>query len=305
MDIETARTFLEIVSSGSFMAAAERLHITQTAVSARVRTLEQQLGRPLFTRNKRAGVRLTPAGLRFVRHAASLVQGWERARQHVALPPGREDGISVGAEPAIWRPFLSEWLVWMHHRCPEVALRAEVEPPQRLLERIDDGSLDMAMLYNPAPRPGLVCELLLEEKLVLVTSNADGSFDPHRYVHVDWGAGFWVNFQSAFPDLPNPPVALSLGPLALTYVLEVGGAGYFRAGTVAPFVKRGALFPVQGAPEFSHSASVVYAAQNQGAVLARAREGLHAVAARIGGNASIEVEPGDEYGARIADPEFQ
>lgn len=277
MDIELARTFLEIIASGSFGAAAERLHVTQTAVSARVRSLEQQIGRPLFVRNK-AGARLTPAGERFVRHANRLVQGWERARQHVALPPGRKDGISLGGELSLWHPLLADWLAWMHYICPEVALRTDIDAPQRLLERVEDGSLDMALLYNPPQRPGLVCELLLEEKLVMVTNRADGTLDSGQYVYVDWGPNFAANHEAAFPDHPNPPVAISLGPLALTYVLTVGGAGYFRAGTVAPFLEKGELFRVCGVPEFSHSVYVVYAAEYDGEVLSRAREGLHVVA---------------------------
>ncbi|MBC7732186.1 MAG: LysR family transcriptional regulator, partial [Bacteriovorax sp.] len=83
MDITLARTFLEIVSSRSFVQAADRLHITQTAVSARVKTLEEELGRKLFVRN-RAGASLTPAGELFIRHALALVQVWERARQQVS-----------------------------------------------------------------------------------------------------------------------------------------------------------------------------------------------------------------------------
>ena len=56
MDTELARTFLEIVSTGSFIRAAERLNVGQTTVSARIRTLEQQLGRPLFVRNKERSI---------------------------------------------------------------------------------------------------------------------------------------------------------------------------------------------------------------------------------------------------------
>jgi hypothetical protein len=97
MDINLARTFLEVLASGSFGIAAERLHLTQTAVSARIRALEEQLGRRLFVRNK-AGARLTPAGERFVHHAVTLIQVWERARYQVALPPGREDVVSLGGE---------------------------------------------------------------------------------------------------------------------------------------------------------------------------------------------------------------
>lgn len=85
MDIELARTFLEIVSTRSFIRAAERLNVSQTTVSARVKTLEEQLGRSLFVRNK-AGASLTTAGEQFLRYAPTFVQLWERARHQVAIP---------------------------------------------------------------------------------------------------------------------------------------------------------------------------------------------------------------------------
>ena len=99
MDIDQARTFLAIADTGSFHAAAQRLNLTQTAVSARVRALEDQLGRRLFVRNK-AGARLTAAGGHFMRHANALVHVWERARRQVALPAGRHHLLSIGAELA-------------------------------------------------------------------------------------------------------------------------------------------------------------------------------------------------------------
>jgi len=296
MDTDLARTFLEVAASGSFVAAAERLHLTQTAVSARIRTLEHLLGRPLFVRNK-AGARLTDAGERFMRHATSLVQGWERARQHVALPPGREDGISVGAELSLWHPLLAHWLIWMHRVCPEVALRATVDSPARLLDGVQDGALDLAVVYNPVQRAGLVCELLLEEKLVMVTSAADGRLTPAQYVYVDWGPAFAANHHAAFPALSNPPVAISLGPLALTYLLTVGGAGYFRAGIARPFLDDGRLHRVDDAPEFSHSAYAVYTQQRDNETLARVRGGLRVVAAEQA-QASAAPRAADEASAR-------
>jgi DNA-binding transcriptional LysR family regulator len=85
MDIELARTFIEIVSTGSFIKAADRLHVAQTTVSARVRLLEEQLGRQLFVRNK-AGASLTPAGEQFLRFAPTFVQLCQRQKQPVAVP---------------------------------------------------------------------------------------------------------------------------------------------------------------------------------------------------------------------------
>src|SRR5438270_12508145 len=87
MDIELARTFIEIVSTGSFIKAADRLHVAQTTVSARVRLLEQQLGRPLFVRNK-AGASLTPGGEKLLRYGPTFVQLLQRAKQQVAVSEG-------------------------------------------------------------------------------------------------------------------------------------------------------------------------------------------------------------------------
>lgn len=103
MDIGIARTFLEVVKTGSFVRAAENLNLTQTAVSARIRVLEDQLDRPVFIRNK-AGARLTPAGEQFQRFATTLVQVWARAQRAVALPPGRETVVTIGAELSLWSP---------------------------------------------------------------------------------------------------------------------------------------------------------------------------------------------------------
>ena len=70
MDTELARTFLAVVATGSFVGAAQRLHVTQSTVSVRIQRLEQSLGAELFVRNK-GGAVLTPAGRQFQRHAGA------------------------------------------------------------------------------------------------------------------------------------------------------------------------------------------------------------------------------------------
>ncbi|MGD9946689.1 MAG: LysR substrate-binding domain-containing protein, partial [Burkholderiaceae bacterium] len=176
-------------------------------------------------------------------------------------------------------PLQADWLTWKHRLCPEDALRATVDHPPPLLDAIQDGALDLAIVYSPAQRPGLVCELLMDEKLVLVSTATDGRLQPSQYVYVDWGPAFAANHDGAFPALANPPVSISLGPLALAYLLSVGGCGYFRAGAVRELLADGRLQRVAGAPEFSHSVYAVYAARNEHATLARARDGLRLIAA--------------------------
>lgn len=274
MDIGLAKTFLEIAQTGSFVAAAARLNVTQTAVSARVQTLEDQLGRRLFVRNK-SGARLTPAGERFLRHAATLVEVWERARAQVGLPQGRVDIATVGAEISLWNPVLVEWLVWMKREAPQIALRATVDTPARLLEAVHSGSLDVAVLYDPPPQgSGTVVELLTEEKLVLVSTARDGLGPPEDYIHVDWGAAVSASQQAAFPDLQSPGVAISHGPLALQYMLQVGGSGYFRLSAARPYLESGQLHRVEGAPEFSYSVHLVYLSRTGSELLDLVRRGF-------------------------------
>jgi DNA-binding transcriptional LysR family regulator len=277
VDINLARTFLEIVDSRHFGRAAERLNVTQTAVSARVRMLEQLLGRALFVRNK-AGATLTPAGERFLRHAQTLVQVWERARHQVAVPAGRRAVVTVGCEVSLWDPLLLDWLLWMRKAAPHLALRTEVGFPGALLGQVAEGILDIAVMYAPQQRPGLKVELLIEEKLVLVTtSRASRGPRPEDYVFVDWGPEFAAQHQLAFPELSNAGTFAGLGPLGREYLLEAGGSGYFRLNVVRRHLESGRLHRVPGAPEFLYPAYAVYSESADVKVIAPALAGLRQV----------------------------
>ncbi|MCR6500591.1 LysR family transcriptional regulator [Shinella sp. CPCC 101442] len=271
MDIAIARTFLEVVKTGSFVAAAESLHISQTAVSARIRVLEEQLERPVFVRNK-AGARLTAAGERFYGFAATLVQVWETARGTVALPPGRAGMVTLGAELSLWSPLLKHWLLWMRRACPDIAVRTVIETAERLMAQVAEGAIDAAVLYGAPRRPGLVAELLFEERLVLARTTAPAAEeDP---VGIDWGEDFSASLRAAFPDRPNPAVSVSYGPLALDYILAVGGSGYFREGFIRPHLEVGRLEIVPNSPAFAYPAYLVSSEKTDPAMLPRLREGL-------------------------------
>jgi DNA-binding transcriptional LysR family regulator len=231
-------------------------------------------------RNK-AGAALTPAGERFERYARTLVQAWEQARHQVAVPPGRRAVATVGCEPTLWDPLMLDWLLWMRRAAPQLALRTEVAAPGGLLERVSDGVLDLAVVYAPQQRPGLKVELLIEEKLVLVTTARRASLPkPADYVFVDWGPEFATQHHLAFPQLAAATTAVGLGPLGLDYILEAGGAGYFRTSAVRKHLKAGRLRLVADAPVFLHPAYAVYSEAADAKVVAPALAGLRHVAER-------------------------
>jgi DNA-binding transcriptional LysR family regulator len=278
MDINVARTFLEVVKTGSFVNAAANLNLTQTAVSARIRVLEQNLDRKVFIRNK-AGARLTPAGEQFFRFATSLVQVWDRARRAVAIAPGRETVVTIGAELSQWNPLMREWLLWMRRECPQIAVSAHIDSADRLMEQVQEGALDLAILYAAPARPGVVAELLFEERLVLVrTAPANAPLNPEDHVDVDWGEDFAASYHAAFPEAGAGVVSISYGPLALDYVLSRGGSGYFRMGAVRPYLADGRLALVPDSPEFSYSAYMVHSTRADENLISQVREGLRTVA---------------------------
>lgn len=263
MDVDRARTFLEIVHFGSFLKAAERLNVTQTTVSARIRTLEEEIGRQLFVRN-RNGARLTPAGKEFERFAQSFVQIWERARHQLAIPEGRSSIVAVGGELTLWNPLLIDWLVWMKQHEPQIAIRTHVGVPDQLQEQLRTGVLDIALLYAPKLLPGFKVHLLVEEQLMLVRGNKPpGRQEPDEYVHVDWGPMFAAHHGVNSPSSEKPGLLVGLGPLGLNYILRVGGMGYFRKGAVAPYLESGELERVENAPEFTYPAYAVYSGESE------------------------------------------
>jgi LysR family transcriptional regulator, flagellar master operon regulator len=267
VDIALIHTFLEVVQTGNFIRTAERLNVTQSTVSMRIKSLEEGLGRTLFNRGK-SGAALTPAGQQFRRHAELMLRLWQQARQDVALPQQFRAALVVGGQFSLWDRLLLRWLPWMRAAAPDVMLQAEVGQSADLMAHVAEGLIDIGVMYDPQGRSGLVIEKLLEERLILVstdpaTTTADLASNGRvgtGYVFVDWGADFKRQHGAAFAELETPPVAVGLGALGLSYILSSGGAGYFPKRIVRGLLGEGRLHEVADAPQFARPAFMVYPA---------------------------------------------
>ena len=273
MDVELARTFLEIMSAGSFLEAAERLHVTQTAVTARISSLESKLGCKLFVRN-RSGAKLTPDGERFVGYATSLVQVWDRAQIEMKLPSGVDTRLCIGGETSLWTPVVVNWVLWIQSNITNIALHTEVADPENLIEKLSNNSLDAIIVHQPNYYSGFVVEQLMEEKLIHVRSIEN----PVPDLFVDWGPAFRSQFDAALPQPRQTTYSFSLGPLALQVMLQKGGNGYFRTRVVKQYIERGILERVPDAPEFTHPVYLVYRQGEMTGSLKKALTGLRLLA---------------------------
>jgi DNA-binding transcriptional LysR family regulator len=230
-------------------------------VSARIHTLEEQLGCTLFVRNK-AGTTLTAAGRQFQNHASTLVRTVEQARHDVGVPRGFRAALNVGGRFGLWEQFLLKWLPLMREIAPDVSVRAEIGMEADLMQGLVEGRLNIGVMYTPQSRPGLKVEPLLEERLVLVSTDPHGQPEPGPgYVYIDWGPEFHARHSASFPDFIGPALTANIGWLGLQHILQNGGAGYFPVRLVRPYLQDGRLTSLRGAPEYSLPAYVVYPAE--------------------------------------------
>jgi DNA-binding transcriptional LysR family regulator len=277
MDTELARTFLAVAATGNFVAAASRLFVTQSTVSARIRTLETTLGARLFQRG-RNGAELTPAGKRFLRHAKHLVRTVEQARHDVGLPQGFSDVLTLSGRIALWEGFLPHWVAWMREAAPETSLRLEIGFEPDIMQGLIEGTVDIGVMYTPTSRTGLVVEALFDETLVLVTSDRERGWPDPGYIHIDWGPEFHALFSEHFADIGPPALVANIGWLGVQQLLTYGGSGYFPQRLVRHHIEGGRLWRVTKGPSFNLPAWMVYPRDSDNATLKRALDGLRELA---------------------------
>ena len=259
MDIELLRTFLEVSRTRHFGQAADSMFLTQAAVSARIKTLENLLGVSLFIRKKR-DIQLTPEGNRLISRADRLISEWRKIRQEISAG-GASRQLSVGGSLRLWDIILQRWLILMREALPELALILESHTPELLTRKLLDGVLDLAFMLEP-PQLEILHTRAVGKLLLRLVSNRPGETLEQAlgkgYLMVDWGLTHALQHRRFFPDAPEPQTRLANGSLSLHYLLTLGGAAYLPEMIVQPHIDSERLYWVDDAPVFEHSVHAVF-----------------------------------------------
>jgi LysR family transcriptional regulator, flagellar master operon regulator len=266
MDRHLLRTFVEVYRLRHFGHAAKSLHITQAAVSARIKQLESLVGTQLFDRSQRE-VRVTPQGHRFLHHADTILAEMRKASYSFANGDGAEiPQLTIAGSLRLWNIFLQEgWLHKLRRRRPDLAITAEIGVPEALITRLFEGLIDVAVMLEPPQVAGMKASKLTQIDLCLVSTTAGESVQSAlgpNYIMIDWGQAFELECRQEFPNMMPPMTAVSNSGMALDYLLALGGAAYIPARVIGRQLELGTLHLVEGAPVFSRDVFGVYLAQN-------------------------------------------
>ena len=170
MDFDQLITFLEVARQGSFSRAGEKVFRSQSAVSAQIRQLEQEYGDRLLDRSGKT-VKLTPAGQIFYDYAQRLKALREESLMAVAdhghTPRGT---LLVGANEATCLYVLPDIFGEYCQRYPDVQISIYRNFTYKIVEKLENGSVDVAVLSLPVQSPSLKIQPIFRDKLMLMVS---------------------------------------------------------------------------------------------------------------------------------------
>ncbi|EAB3795061.1 HTH-type transcriptional regulator HdfR [Salmonella enterica subsp. enterica serovar Remiremont] len=224
VDTELLKTFLEVSRTRHFGRAAEALYLTQSAVSFRIRQLENQLGVNLFTRH-RNNIRLTTAGEKLLPYAETLMNTWQAARKEVAHT-SRHNEFSIGASASLWECMLNAWLGRLYQlQEPQSGLQFEARIAQRqsLVKQLHERQLDLLITTEAPKMDEFSSQLLGHFTLALYCSSPARKKSELNYLRLEWGPDFQQHETGLIAADEVPVLTTSSAELARQQLSALNG----------------------------------------------------------------------------------
>ncbi|EBN0623667.1 HTH-type transcriptional regulator HdfR [Salmonella enterica subsp. enterica serovar Lille] len=227
VDTELLKTFLEVSRTRHFGRAAEALYLTQSAVSFRIRQLENQLGVNLFTRH-RNNIRLTTAGEKLLPYAETLMNTWQAARKEVAHT-SRHNEFSIGASASLWECMLNVWLGRLYQlQEPQSGLQFEARIAQRqsLVKQLHERQLDLLITTEAPKMDEFSSQLLGHFTLALYCSSPARKKSELNYLRLEWGPDFQQHETGLIAADEVPVLTTSSAELARQQLSALNGCSW-------------------------------------------------------------------------------
>lgn len=257
MNITALQTFLAIVDTGSLVRASHKMNVTQSTVTARLKTLEESLGQQLLIRQK-SGTTLTPAGTKLLRYANTMVGLWRQARFETGLPAGLSSVCTFGCHSGLWHGPGKVFFDGVVQGSPEMAVSVQQGRQRDLDDWLDQGMVDVILTYDTALRGQQTAHALPPESLVLYSDAPDTPIrNSQTYIFVDYGADFRRQHDEAYHDAGVARVNFDTADWGLEFLLEHGGSAYLPTALAAPYLATGRLHILPQAPRFGRKRNLV------------------------------------------------
>ena len=260
MNINLLKTFLEVARLRHFGKAADRLCLTQAAVSARIKQVEETLGVTLLTRD-RNNIQLTAEGRRLAVAAEGIIKQWERAKNEISLASHEEQQlVRIGLIHDIWTILSADWLAHNHVRMPDLMFQLQSYSAPLLQERLLSDEVDAALLFDPPYHPGYEVTDIGSVELRLLSTKKVSLQDSGKldYLYIDWGASYSGLHHQQLGDILTPGISMNISSMAFDYLQKNDGMAYLPFNHNHQQQRDRCLYEVKGAPRFNRGMFYVY-----------------------------------------------
>lgn len=254
MDIRFLTTFIEVAKTRHFGKAAENLYLTQSAVSARIKLLEEYFHTTLFIR-QRNSIQLTQSGEKLLPYAKQLCTTLNEAKQELQIQSS--EYVVCGATQLASELLLPQVLSHLHNKFPDWSVKAEVLTLDSLSRQLHERVTDLAFSTEPLKSEEVNSNVLLEKKLALyrVGTQTD-TIDAVDFVAIDWGSKIRDWLLTAYPQLRDAKLRTNSLSLAINNLQSEGGVAVLPIGVEAQFSEGTALTLIETIDDLSLSVFV-------------------------------------------------
>jgi DNA-binding transcriptional LysR family regulator len=205
MDLAQLRIVIQVAEVGSLNKASDRMRIAQPALSRQVRLLEEELQTKLFVRHGR-GMLLTPAGHRVLDRAYRIMREVGQIRADIEIDRADVGGkVAIGLPPTVGEVVTVPFARLVQERFPLVRIQFSPGFGGHLVEWLQRGDIDMAVLYDARPLKSVHCRPLLSEALFAVGGPE---------------AGLMLERPIPFAALARQPLVLPTARHSLRWIVE-------------------------------------------------------------------------------------
>lgn len=241
MDVKVLKTFIAVAENRHFGRAAEQLYITQAAVSARIKLLEEFYASTLFIRDKN-NLTLTPAGEALMPFVHLIIEQIEQSKEVVQTANQQKTSFNLAATPNVWDAFLSKRVHDINNLFEHWVVSTEISVREAIQRKLDEKTLNIAFLTDPLKEADFVNILIGYFDIVLVGDKPNLTEPCPNYIYVDWGLTFAKEHAKHHKVAPMHKTSTAM--IALELMLTKGGCAYLPYQLVANHLKHKQLFTI-------------------------------------------------------------
>lgn len=263
MQIDQIETFLDLLDTRSFNRTADRLGVTQSTISGRVKALEKALGERLFERS-RSGTQPTTAALRFEIHARVLRRAWADGQADVR-PFGAAVMLRIGIQHDLIDNHVADWLAALRQALPDCGFYVDGDYSTQMCRDLENGTLDLGVVFTPRPSPDLYFESMGEVVYQMISTHPTTlpKVEPADYILPNYAPAFAQTHAALLPGLSLGSVSSGQAAAVRGFFIALGGTTYLPSEMVDTLTAEGAAHKVAGAPTITQPVFVAMHLRNR------------------------------------------